>query len=195
MTTAQSDVEGGLVSQSPAIDGRHQDADPSAYTRRRVNWKWLLVYILVPAVAMGLALGAGYLRWRGTTLREADFAGIESVRAATDGAIALLSYQPDTVEKDLEAARSRLTGQFGETYDSLTHDVVIPGARQKQIAATATVPAAASVSASPSHAEVLLFVNQTITIGKGAPTSTASSVRVVLDKIDNRWLISQFDPV
>jgi Mce-associated membrane protein len=106
-----------------------------------------------------------------------------------------LSYQPDTVEKDLEAARSRLTGQFGETYDSLTHDVVIPGARQKQIAATATVPAAASVSASPSHAEVLLFVNQTITIGKGAPTSTASSVRVVLDKIDNRWLISQFDPV
>jgi Mce-associated membrane protein len=42
---------------------------------------------------------------------------------------------------------------------------------------------------------VLLFVNQSVVIGKTAPTNTASSVRVTVDEIDGRWLISQFDPV
>ncbi|CDO88935.1 hypothetical protein AWC29_22040 [Mycobacterium triplex] len=54
---------------------------------------------------------------------------------------------------------------------------------------------AASVSAATNHAVVLLFVNQTIVVGQDAPTSTASSVRVTLDRIGGRWLISQFDPV
>jgi Mce-associated membrane protein len=42
---------------------------------------------------------------------------------------------------------------------------------------------------------VLLFVNQTVVVGQGAPTDSASSVRVTLDKIGDRWLISKFDPV
>ena len=59
----------------------------------------------------------------------------------------------------------------------------------------ATVPGAASVSASADHAVVLLFVNQTLIIGQDAPTNTASNVRVTLDKIEGRWLIAQFEPV
>jgi Mce-associated membrane protein len=50
-----------------------------------------------------------------------------------------------------------------------------------------------SVTATP--AVVLLFVNQTVIMGHDIPTSTASSVRVTLDKIGGRWLISGFDPV
>jgi Mce-associated membrane protein len=73
--------------------------------------------------------------------------------------------------------------------------VVIPGAKQKQISAVATVPAAASTSATPTHAVVLLMVNQTVIVGQDAPTNTASSVRVTLDKVDGRWLISHFEPV
>jgi Mce-associated membrane protein len=118
------------------------------------------------------------------------------VRAATDGTIALLSYKPDTAQKDLEAAQGRLTGTFLNSYTSLTHDVVIPGAKEKQISAVATVPAAASTLATDNHAVVLLFVNQTVIVGKGgAPTDTASTVRVTLDEVDGRWLISGFDPV
>jgi Mce-associated membrane protein len=99
------------------------------------------------------------------------------------------------VEKDLDAARGRLTGTFLNAYTSLTHEVVIPGAKQKQISAVATVPATASISASANHAVVLLFVNQSLIIGQDAPTNTASSVRVTLDKVGGHWLISGFDPV
>jgi Mce-associated membrane protein len=53
----------------------------------------------------------------------------------------------------------------------------------------------ASVSATASHAVVLVFVDQTIIVGTDAPTATASSVKVSLDKISGRWLISDFTPV
>ncbi len=162
---------------------------------RRIHWSRVIAYALLPGLLLLLACGAGFLKWQDASLRDAAVARTESVQAATGGTIALLTYRPDTVQRDLEAARGGLTGTFLSAYTQLTHDVVIPGAQQKQISAVATVPGAASVSASASHAVVLLFVNQTIIVGQDTPTNTASSVRVTLDKIDGRWLISQFDPV
>ncbi len=51
------------------------------------------------------------------------------------------------------------------------------------------------MSATESEAVVLVFVNQTVIVGQDAPTDTASSVRVTLEKVGDRWLISKFDPV
>ena len=175
-------------------DGPDHDEQPTGPTRH-IRWSRAIVFVVLPALALLLASAAGFLKWQDGSAREAGVARAESVRAATDSTIALLSYKPDTVEKDLDAARGRLTGTFLNAYTSLTHDVVIPGAKQKQISAIATVPAAASTSATENHAVVLLFVNQSVIIGQDAPTSTASSVRVTLDKVGGRWLISQFDPV
>jgi Mce-associated membrane protein len=154
-----------------------------------------LAYAVLPALVLLLALAAGFLKWVDVTGRNAQVARVESVRAATDSTIAMLSYKADTVEQDLGAAGDRLTGQFKDAYGSLTHDVVIPGAKEKHISATANVPAAASVSANEKHAVVLVFVNQIVTIGADPPTNSASSVRVTLDKIGGRWLISDFTPV
>lgn len=171
---------------------------PGQGVRRRVravSWSRVIAYGLLPGLALALTCGAGLLKWQDGAVRDAAVARAESVRAATDGTTALLSYRPDTVQHDLESARSRLTGTFLDAYTQLTHDVVIPGAQQKQISAVATVAAAASVSTSADRAVVLLFVNQTITVGKDAPTTAASSVRVTLDNINGRWLISQFEPI
>src|SRR5690606_23551409 len=134
-------------------------------------------------------------KWQDDTVRNSELASISAVQAAEDGTIALLSYQPDTVEQQLGDARNLLTGEFRESYTSLTNDVVIPGAKEKQISAVASVPAAASVSATADEAVVLLFVNQTVTVGQDPPTDTASSVRVTLEKDGDRWLIAKFDPV
>ncbi|MCW2654190.1 MAG: Mce-associated rane protein [Mycobacterium sp.] len=180
--------------QPATADGPDRDDEPTS-ARRRIQWSRAIAYGLLPGLALLLASAAGYLKWQDATVREAQAAHAESVHAAMDGTVALLSYRPDTVEKDLGVAKSRLTGTFLNAYASLTRDVVIPGAKQKQISAVATVPAAASTSATANHAVVLLFVNQTVIVGQDAPTSTASSVRVTLDKVDGRWLISQFDPI
>ena len=169
--------------------------EPGDAPKRRSTWTRVVAFAVLPAIALGLALGAGYLKWRDNTVRDGEIAAVSSVQAAKDSTIALLSYTPDKVDQQLGDARNLLTGDFRDSYTSLTNDVVIPGAKQKQISAVATVPAAASVSATPQKAVVLVFVNQTVTVGADAPTDTNSSVRVTLEKVGDRWLISAFDPV
>jgi Mce-associated membrane protein len=196
VTVEDETVEDDTKATDVATDADEPDHEERpAKTRHRIRWSRVIAYGLLPGLALLLASAAGFLKWQDGSARDAGVARAESVRAATDGTVALLSYRPDTVQADLEAARGRLTGTFLQAYTSLTHDVVIPGAKQKQISAVATVPAATSTSATANHAVVLLFVDQTVIVGQDAPSSTASSVRVTLDKIGGRWLISQFDPV
>lgn len=179
----------------PDVEESEADDQPAAPAKAGIAWSRVIAFIVLPALALVLAAGAGYLKWTDNSVRNSELAAVTSVQAAREGTIALLSYTPADVEQQLSAARDLLTGEFQDSYTSLTNDVVIPGAREKQIAAVASVPAAASVSATPDEAVVLLFVNQTVTVGPDAPTDTASSVRVTLEKHGDRWLISKFDPV
>ncbi len=195
--TAAPDVDVAPGVDDPEADESESADEPatSGTAKSGIEWSRVVAFIVLPALALVLAAGAGYLKWRDNSVRNGEVAAVTSVQAARDGTIALLSYTPDTVEQQLSAARDLLTGEFRDSYTSLTNDVVIPGAKEKQISAIATVPAAASVSATPDKAVVLLFVNQTVTVGPDVPTDTASSVRVTLEKDGDRWLISQFDPV
>ena len=163
--------------------------------RRRPRLLRMVVYGVLPGLALLLAAAAGYLKWVDATMRDAEVARTQSVQAAVDSTVAMLTYRPDNVTQNLAAALDRMTGGFRDSYAALTHDVVIPGAKQRQISAVATVPAAASVSATQTHAVVLLYVNQTTTMGSDSPTDTASRVKVTLEKVNDRWLISQFDPI
>jgi Mce-associated membrane protein len=180
----------------PEADADEAPADRSAaHPRPRPRWERFIAYTVFHALVFVLTIGAAYTKWQATTLFDAQHAASQSVQPATESTIALLSYSPDTVEEQLTAARDRLTGHFLDAYTSLTRDVVIPAAQQKHVSAIATVPAAGSLSATEIHAAVLGFVDQTVTVGAGTPTDTASSVRVTLDKVHDRWLISAFDPV
>ncbi len=168
---------------------------PPVQARRGARWWRTLAYGILPALALVGAVTAGYLKWQDGSARDSALARSESVRAASDSTIAMLSYKADTIDKDLGLAGDHLTGRFRDSYTSLVNQVVIPGAKQKHISAVATVPAAASISATENHAVVLVFVNQTVAVGEDPPTNTASSVRVTLDKVGQRWLISDFTPV
>ena len=183
-TATAEEVEG-------ATPGEHERTEP----KRQADWSRVVAFAVLPALAFLLASGAAFLKFQDSAVRDSAKARDESVQVAKESTTALLSYKPDTVEKQLNDARGRLTGEFRDQYTKLINDVVIPGAKEKQISAVANVPEAASVSANPGRAVVLVFVNQTVIVGAGAPTDTASSVRITLDKVGDRWLISQFDPV
>ena len=169
--------------------------DPDAPREKRsIAWSRVVAYGVLPGLALLVALAAGYFKWVDDSGNDVARARTESVRVASEDAVALLSYKPDTVDRDLGAARERLTGEFKDAYTALTREVVIPGAKEKHISAAAKVNAAASVSATANHAVVLLFVNQTVTVGQGVPTDTQPVIRVTLDKVNGRWLVSRFDP-
>jgi Mce-associated membrane protein len=189
----EAEAEAAISDEADAED-EAQEGKP-AKAKLRISWPQVVAYGLLPGLALVLAAAGGFLKWQDSSARAAQLARIESVAAAKDSTIALLSYKSDTVEKDLEAAKNRMTGAFKESYSQLINDVVIPGAKKGHISTTASVPAAASVSATANHAVTLLFVNQTAVVDKDPPTDTVSSVRVTLDKVAGRWLISGFDPV
>jgi Mce-associated membrane protein len=193
-TEDQGSPDGGPNADErlPGGDIEPEDVPPR---KRRSGVRRALVFGLLPGLAMLLAGGVGYLKWQRATDVETRSARIESLQAASESTVRILSYSPDTVDGELQAARDRLTGTFRDAYTQLIHDVVIPGSKEKKISALATVPAAASISASPNRAVVMVFVNQSITVGNDPPSTTASTVRVTMDRRDNHWLISDFTPI
>ena len=189
-----ADAEAGGDAQSEAV----QENSPDTVTEkvnRQTDWSRVLGYGVLPGLALLLALVAGFSQWEKSSARAAQIARAESLAAAQESTIAILSYQPDSVEKSLVAARDRLTAPYKDAYTKLTGEVVIPGAKKDHVSVTATIPAAASVSATPQHAVVTLFVDQAAAVGGNPPTTTESSIRVTLEKIRGRWLISGFDPI
>ncbi len=192
-----ADESGGGDDEREKSDTAVIEAPQDARVResRRAGVEDRVAFVVLPAIALALGAAAGYLNWQSSYHRASTMAAQDSVAAARETATAMLSYNADTVEKDLNSARDRLTGSFLEEYTKLVNEVVIPGSREKNISAVAQVPAAASVSATPDHAVALVYVDQTVTVGKDTPTNTASSVKVTLDRVGGRWLVSGFEPV
>jgi Mce-associated membrane protein len=163
--------------------------------KRRFSVLYTLVFGALPALTVLFGAAAGYFQWTIYNARVEQVAQIDAVAAARDSTTTLLSYQPDTAATVLTAAEDRLTGTFKDSYTQLIRDIVIPGSQQRKVAVTASVPAAAAISATATRVSVLLCVNQTTTIGTDKPTDSTSSVRVTMDKSGDRWLISAFDPI
>jgi Mce-associated membrane protein len=116
--------------------------------------------------------------------------------AARDGTVALLSYAPESLDKDLANAKSHLTGEFLKYYSQFTDQIVAPAAKQKGVKTEATVARAAVSELHADDAVVLVFVNQVTTSkDRPDPALATSSVVVKLSKTDGRWLISEFNPV
>ncbi len=155
--------------------------------------------VLIAAVLMAallLAAGAAWLFSDAAGRRAGVRAGSDAAQAARDAIVAISSYQPATVRETLDAAaRDRLTGEFLDDYTQLTKTVVVPESVGRKISATATVPAVAVVSSETRHAVVLAYVDQIRTEGAGAPEKSTSTVRVTMDNVDGRWLISNFEPI
>jgi Mce-associated membrane protein len=182
-----------------AADGVSEADAPDSPARRTqggrgLRW-WIVMVILAIAAAAGGTLTFMFHAERGNVAASVDDASTVT-KVAADGAVAILSYKPDTVDADLSNAKQLLTGDFLDYYNDFTTTVVAPAAKEKKVATTATVPEAGAVSVSDSKAVVLVMVNQETTTAEApTPADSASSVRVELVEKDGKWLISKFDPV
>jgi Mce-associated membrane protein len=118
------------------------------------------------------------------------------VGAASDGTVAMLSYSPESLDKDFATAKSHLTGDFLSYYNQFTEQIVAPAAKQKSLKTTAHVMGAAVQELHPDSAVVLVFVDQSTTSkDKPDPSMSASDVLVGLTRVNGRWLITKFDPI
>lgn len=118
------------------------------------------------------------------------------VNSASDGTVALLSYSPDSLDKDFAAAKSHLSGDFLSYYNQFTEQIVAPAAKQKSLKTNARVLGAAVQELHPDSAVVLVLVDQSTTSKDNPdPAMSSSSVLVSLTKVNGTWLITKFEPV
>jgi Mce-associated membrane protein len=163
-------------------------------SRLLVHWGSILLTASVIA-AVGLAACLFVLQYRPDRQLD-DAAAQRAIRAASDGAVAALSYSSENMDRDFARARSHLTGDFLAYYDKFTKEIVIPTVQQKHLGQTASVLRAAVSELEPNSAVVLVFLNETTTSkDKPQPLITASAVRITLTKVGGSWLISKLDPV
>ena len=154
-----------------------------------------LVLVLALLAAGGLAAWLYFSEYRPDEQTDAAVAQ-SAVDAARSGTMALLSYKPDTLDKDVAAAKSHLSGDFLNSYDEFTKQILSPAAKEKAVATTAQVVGAAATDVRPDSAVVLVFVNQVSTSRERPdPAMASSSVLVSLTKADGAWLITKFDPL
>jgi Mce-associated membrane protein len=128
--------------------------------------------------------------------KEEPVAANVALDAAKTGTVALVSYSPESLDKDFAAAKSHLTGDFLSYYTQFTQQIVTPAAKQKSVKTAASVVRAAVSEMQRDSAVVLVIINQNTT-SKENPDGAfaASAVKVCLKKINDTWLISSFDPV
>ena len=158
-----------------------------------VHWRPILLTASVIA-AVGLAACLFVLQYRPDRQID-DAAARRAIQAASDGAVATLSYSSESIDHDFARARSHLTGEFLAYYDKFTKDIVMPTVKENHLAQTAAVVRAAVSELHPHSAVVLVFLNETTTSkDKREPLKTPSSVRITLTKVNGSWLISKLDP-
>ena len=168
----------------------------AAQAKQRLSGNVLATALALLTAASLILLGVLFwVLWRPDEATDAD-AAKSAIAAASEGTVAVLSYSPDTLDHDISAAKSHLTGDFLKYYDDFTKAVVVPAAKQKSIKATAVVLRAAVSDFHADSAKVLLFVNQsTLSKERPQPSFANSSVSVTLTKAHGEWLISAFNPL
>lgn len=167
------------------------EVGPAAPQRSRLT-------LFAAAAVLISALLAGSVYWfvfRPDQLTD-QAARQELLDAAKSGTEALLTYSPETVDKDLAEAKSHLTGDFLTDYSKKADETVVPAAKQAGVKTEASVTRAAVADMRPDSAQVLVFVNQVSTSRqRPTPALSTSSVVLTLVKRDGHWLISEFKPV
>jgi len=152
------------------------------------------VLVVLTVVCGGLAASLYFNQYRPTQQTDPRVAATV-VRSASEGTVALLSYAPESLDKDFATARSHLTGDFLTYYNDLTQRIIAPAAKQKSLKTTAHVVAAALSELRPDSASVLLYVDQTTTSSDSPdPTISTKSAMVRMARVNGNWLIAKFDP-
>lgn len=161
----------------------------------------LAVMVCVAALALvwvlrdpGPGSGAGISSADDPDVSVASAAVKDAVRErAAEGAAAAYSYSWETLAEDKAAARRLMTAAMRDRYDRTMAGVATPSQRDRTVV-SADVVDTALVTASATHARVLVFVNQrTSGDDLAEPTLDLDRVLVTLRRDGDEWLISELD--
>lgn len=153
--------------------------------------------ILAASVLAGCLVSAAAATTVGANnAQKAERAGHEARDFAAETVSQILSYDHRNVEHHFASVLSSLGGEFRPQFEEVSRQVIVPSAQQRQVVTNADVVGTSVIGARPDRAELLLFVNQSTTSAEQPDTKLdGSRVRVTVERIDSRWLITELKPI
>ncbi|WP_330256090.1 hypothetical protein OG874_16900 [Nocardia sp. NBC_00565] len=159
---------------------------------RRTRTLGAVALLAVAALAFA---AVSYFHYTVADERTADVRGVVAEQAGKLTA-GVLTYKADTVDADVQQAKTHLTGEFLASYSKLAADTIIPQAAQSHVAARWEVSGSSVISAGPDSGVALVFLRGVTTNNaKPDPTYLVSSVRVRVEKTGDQWLIATMEPL
>jgi Mce-associated membrane protein len=160
-----------------------------AVTRRRGR-------VLLPALVVGLLGLAGVATWQGLDVRHQHrltSARQQAGAVATTYAVDLTTYDYSHLDAQFAKVLSNSTGSFRSEYTAASASLRDLIAKFKATASGKVLDTAV-INSDTGHAQVLLFVDQTVTNSNSTtPRIDRSRMRMGLEKHGDRWLISSLD--
>lgn len=157
--------------------------------------------------ALPLALGTltviaavlvGLLGWQAISLSRTESDATAALESARTRTAQVLSFDPKTVDADIERARAQVSGTFAAQYDQLVNSVILPSSKEQGMSTKAEVKNAALINSQPDRAEALLLIHQAIaSTAVPQPQEGTLQVKVTMTKSprDGQWLISDLQPI
>jgi Mce-associated membrane protein len=107
----------------------------------------------------------------------------------------IFSYDYQTVDRSLSDAYPLLTPNYRQEFQKSAKSQIIPEARKRQVVVQVNLVGAAVESLDRSTAQLLVFMNRTVTEASRQPVYDGSRLRLTMRYVDNKWLIDYITPV
>ncbi|BCI55347.1 mammalian cell entry protein [Mycolicibacterium litorale] len=151
--------------------------------------------VLCAAAFIALAALGGLLFWDRVETRGAQQARTELAPLAAEQIPKVFGYDYQTVERSLTEAYTMLAPEFRQEFrDRATKDI-IPQARERQVVSQAHVVGVGVLAAQRDSAQVMVYLNRTVTEKNGEPIYDGSRLRVDYTKVDGNWMIDYITPI
>jgi len=172
-----------------AAEDRVRRAYDDAVARPARAVRTLGIVVVAAAVVAGLCWFVAHRQ--SETLQ----ARIDATNTANKSVVKLMSYNWRSVDRQVDATKGLVTGQFKDDYAHLVQGSIQPTAKDKQAAVQTAILKSSVVSSSPGEVVLLVYItqeSQTLANPDGDQTNTA--LRVSLENENGKWMISELKP-
>lgn len=184
-------ASGQDISEAATGDGGRGDNESTEFgaRRRRVTpIRWLAAVVLVVALT-----AAGYGGWLLYQRHENEVAARQALAAAEKYVVTLTTIDSDAIDKNIADILDGSTGEFNDTYakSSGQHRQLIV---DNKVTARGQVVESAVKSVTTNKVQVLLMVDQSVSnLDNPEPRIDRSRIKMTMQKVDGRWLVSKVE--
>ncbi len=155
--------------------------------------RWLtrtFVAIVVLAV-IGLSAVAGGMYWHRVDTIASRAAGQTLIKQVGS----IFGYDYQTVERSLDEQYAGLTPEYRREFEDKANREIIPQAKQRKIVSQTSIVGTGIIAAHRDSAQVVVYMNRTITDQSRTPVYDSSSIQVDYTRAGDKWLISYITPL